>query len=207
MNEKKKKFLDGVYGLDDPEATEALYRDWAGSYDDEVAENGYLTPIRCATALARYVADKAQPLLDLGCGTGLSGAAFRAAGFPIIDGLDFSSEMLTLASQKAGVYRRLIQGDLTQPLPTPNSYANFAAVGVFSPGHAPAELIDRVVSALPQGGCFVFSLNDHALEEKAYQERIEQLVEGEVADKVFWEYGEHLPQRGLMAVVGVLRRR
>ena len=43
MNDKK-KFLDGVYGLDDPEATEALYRDWAGSYDDEVAENGYLTP-------------------------------------------------------------------------------------------------------------------------------------------------------------------
>lgn len=201
-----KDYLDSAYAVEDAESTRNLYKDWAATYDDEVRANGYVTPTRCARALADLAGDKRAPLLDLGCGTGLSGEAFKAAGFETVDGTDFSQEMLACARAK-GVYRNLIPGDLHNPLPaSPGDYAHIAAVGVFSPSHAPAEMIDQVMALLPPAGCFVFSLNDHALRDPSYEERIGALTEAATADVAFREYGDHLPARGIQAVVCVLRK-
>jgi len=207
MSEAKGGFLDRAYDLDDAEKTRAFYEEWAASYEAETLANGYVTPGRCAAALAECAADKNAPLLDLGCGTGLSGVAFRDIGFVCIDGTDFSEEMLACARTKQGVYRNLVASDLNDPLPgAPGDYANIAAVGVFSPGHAPPEMIDAVIEKLPRSGCFVFSLNDHALEIPGYEARIDALVDRGRAEVAFREYGDHLPGRGLGAVVAVLRR-
>ena len=78
---------------------------------------------------------------------------------------------------------------------------------MFSPGHAPAALIDTVVELLPAGGCFVFSLNDHALADPSYDEHIEAQVAGGLSEVAFREYGAHLPGRDLKAAVCVLRKR
>ncbi len=200
-------FLQRAYDLDGGEATQALYSDWAATYEAEVRANGYVTPSRCAVALAAHAADVAAPLLDLGCGTGLSGEAFRAAGFATIDGTDFSDAMLAHARTKPGVYRRLTRGDLTTPIPAePGDYANMSAVGVFSPSHAPAAMIETAISLLPPGGCFVFSLNDHALEDASYREVVDGLAAAGTAQPVFDEYGDHLPGIDLKAAVIVLRR-
>ena len=202
-----KGFLDAVYGIGDSRSTKSFYKDWAATYEDEVRANGYVTPGRCARALADLAADMSAPLLDLGCGTGLSGEAFRATGFTTIDGSDFSEEMLSLARAKPGLYRNLILGDLNNPLPgAPGDYAHIAAVGVFSPGHAPATMIDEVIARLNAGGCFVFSLNDHALEDPSYDAHIGALVEKGIAEVAFREYGEHLTARDLRADVCVLRK-
>ncbi|MEM1315762.1 MAG: methyltransferase domain-containing protein [Pseudomonadota bacterium] len=200
------KFLDGAYALDGPEATKALYSDWAEHYDAEVAENGYASPRRCAEALAAAVEDKAAPVLDLGCGTGLSGVAFRAAGFETLDGSDFSPEMLAAAERK-GVYRRLIRGDLNEPLPgEEGEYAHIAAVGVFSPGHGPASLIHEVMRLLPAGGCFVFTLNDHAMEDPSYEGAVREVVDGGWAQVLSKDYGEHLPKIEMGSTVYLLNR-
>lgn len=207
MPDADKGFLDCAYAVEDSEATKALYRDWAASYEDEVRANGYVTPARCAEALAGLVSDKDAPLLDLGCGTGLSGEAFKAAGFNTIDGTDFSEEMLAHARRKPGLYRNLIRGDLNNPLPAKaGDYAHIAAVGVFSPSHAPAAMIDQVMALLPPGGCFVFSLNDHALEDPSYDERIRALADAGTAEVAFREYGDHLPKQGIKAEVCILRK-
>ncbi len=201
-------FLDDAYELDGSEATQAFYGEWAETYEAEIKANGYVTPTRCAAALAAHAADAGAPLLDLGCGTGLSGEAFRAAGFAVIDGTDFSAEMLAYARDKPGVYRRLTLGDLTRPIPAdPGEYANVAAVGVFSPGHAPASMLDAVLALLDRGGCFVFSLNDHALADPSFEARIAANVDAGIAEVAFQEYGDHLPGTGLRASVYVLRRR
>ncbi|MEO3429212.1 methyltransferase domain-containing protein [Pelagibius sp. CAU 1746] len=203
---KQTKFLDKAYELGDASQTRALYESWAESYDAELQENRYASPARTAAAMAEAVADKAAPLLDLGCGTGLSGVALHKAGFAVIDGTDFSQEMLKAAAAK-GVYRTLLKGDLNAPIPArPGDYANITAVGVFSPGHAPAALIDEVVALLPQGGCFGFSLNDHALEDPSYEARIKVLVEAGRIEVVSDAYGDHLPGIGLKAKIYVLRR-
>jgi len=207
MAERNKRFLDDAYGLETPDETKSLYRRWAASYEEEIRANGYATPSRCAAALAELVADRDAPLLDLGCGTGLSGEAFRAAGFGTLDGSDFSEEMLAVAREKPGVYRRLIIGDLNNPLPfDAGEFTHVAAVGVFSPGHAPAGMIAEVVSRLPVSGCFVFSLNDHALDDQRYDACIRELVSSGLVELIFREYGAHLPGRGLKAEVLVLRR-
>ncbi len=201
------KFFDRAYDLENAEQTRRLYDEWGASYDEELRAAGYASPARTAAAMAEAVADKAAPLLDLGCGTGMSGEALRAAGFTVIDGTDFSAEMLAAAETK-GVYRKLTKGDLNTPIPArAGDYANAAAVGVFSPTHAPPEMIDAVMALLPPGGCFGFSLNDHALAEPAYEERIGALVEADSVEVVSDAYGDHLPQIGLKAKIYVLRKR
>ncbi len=201
-------FLDDAYDLDGSAATKDFYGEWARTYEEEVRANGYVTPQRCAAALAANATDTGAPLLDLGCGTGLSGEAFRAAGFAVVDGTDFSAEMIAYARAKPDLYRSLVLGDLTRPIPAePGEYANVAAVGVFSPGHAPAAMLDAVLALLDQDGCFVFSLNDHALADPSFEARIAANVDAGIAEVAFQEYGDHLPGRGLRASVYVLRRR
>lgn len=199
------QFLENVYDLDDPDKTHEFYRQWARTYDDEMRANGYASPDRVAEAMSRAVTDKSLPLLDLGCGTGLSGEALVSAGFTTVDGSDFSDEMLAAARTK-NVYRRLVKGDASEPIRAgAGDYGNVTAVGVFSPGHAPPDLIDHVLALLPPGGCFGFTLNDHALEEEAYEARIEErLALGDI-DVAFKDYGTHLPKAGIKSMVYVLR--
>ncbi len=145
-------------------------------------------------------------MLDIGCGTGLSGLALRAAGFVTLDGTDLSAEMLARASAR-GIYRRVFPGDAADPLPVaPGAYAAAAAIGVVNPGHAPPETIDAVLAILPPGGCFVFSLNDHALAEPAFPGHVERLLAEGAAELAFREHGPHLPGIGLAATVYVLRK-
>lgn len=207
MADKTGGFLGGAYSVETPAETEAFYNDWAATYEAEIRANGYATPTRCAEALASLASDKAAPLLDLGCGTGLSGEAFRAAGFSTIDGTDFSEAMLSRARGKPGLYRALTLGDLTNPLAAEaGQYGNIAAVGVFSPSHAPAGMIDQVLDLLPMGGLFVFSLNDHTLEHPEYEQRVQAVTDAGSAAVVFRDHGEHLPGHGLKALIYVLQK-
>ena len=53
-----RKFLDEVYSLKNESETIAFYREWSDSYDKELFENGYATPLRCAKALESINASK-----------------------------------------------------------------------------------------------------------------------------------------------------
>ena len=50
----KEKFLNQTYKLETPEDTFAHYEAWAETYDEEITENDYAQPRRCAAALAQY---------------------------------------------------------------------------------------------------------------------------------------------------------
>jgi predicted TPR repeat methyltransferase len=201
----ERTYLGGAHSLrEGGAATRGFYDGWAETYDAEIAANGYRAPERCAAALAAAVRDRTRPLIDIGCGTGLSGAAFRAAGFTTIDGTDLSPAMLAKARAR-GVYRQLTLGDATAGPFARHAYANAAAVGVFGPGHAPPEMIDAVMAALPPGGAFVFTLNDVALRDPAYEAAVESLLVNRQAELVSHARGPHLPGIGIGAIVYVLR--
>lgn len=205
---EQKEFLQRVYKVTSRAGAHALYQDWAADYETVVAANGYITPTRCAEALAAHVDDLTAPLFDLGCGTGLSGMAFREVGFTTIDGTDFSTEMLRQAAAKKGLYRCLIAANLDVGLPgKPGAYEHLAAVGIFSPNHAPASLLGAAIGGLPAGGCLVFSLNDHCLAVSSYTAALDQIAAAGEAEIIFNEYGPHLPEQDLGAEVYVLRRR
>lgn len=204
---RKRRFLDTVYDLADRNATQAFYRDWAESYDEEVTEQGYITPERCATALRNHAPDRKAPILDLGCGTGVSGVALRAAGFQTIDGADFSEDMLARARDR-NIYRRVMHLDCSEPLPLPpESVAHAVAVGVIATGHAPPAAIDHIFAILPVGGLFVFSLNDHTLAVPAYEGRVHAHLDCGAVELLEREYGPHLPGIELGALVYALRKR
>lgn len=200
-----RKFLDNVYdhigrGVVD------FYDDWAATYEAEVAENGYVTPGRCARALARHLKQPDAPILDIGCGTGLSGLALRAEGFSTIDGIDLSAEMLEQARAK-GIYRTLTQVEAEAPLPVqPGDYQAIAAIGVIGPGAAPLTLFDTLAGLLARGGFMTFSYNDRALEDPAYEARLNDYVDLGALRLLHRDHGPHLPARNINSMVYVVEK-
>ncbi|KIC14485.1 class I SAM-dependent DNA methyltransferase [Leisingera sp. ANG-Vp] len=200
------KFLDKAYDLETPEATQDFYNQWAASYDAEIAENGYATPGRIAEALAQFQSDLSEPVLDFGCGTGLSGLALRRQGFETVDGMEPSAEMLAQAQAK-GAYRKITQIDTANRKPIPRgAYRLVTGCGVLGTGAAPPEVFDMILHALPRGGLFTFSYNDHALADRAYTGKLIEWVDVGAARLLFQEHGEHLPGLDLKSTVYVIEK-
>lgn len=82
----------------------------AADFDRHLSSDlGYDTPARLSAMLAPPPADGWR-ILDLGCGTGLSGVALRPMASHLA-GLDLSSKMLAKAEEK-GIYDRLVCAEI-----------------------------------------------------------------------------------------------
>lgn len=200
--------LGKVYDLGSAADAEAFYDKWAEGYDAELADGGYITPKRCAEALAAHAENPDAPLAEFGCGTGLGGVALRAAGFTCIDGFDISDNMLKRAGM-CGAYRNIAKLDLSHPLDeiAEGAYQNAAAIGVLNPSFMPSTVIDEILSKLPSGGYFVCSLNDNSAADGSIETRILELTEYGTADLVAKDYGEHIPGIDLRSTIYVLKKR
>lgn len=202
----QQKYLENVYSVTTAKEQQDYYDRWANSYDDELAASGYRTPQRCAEALARHAADRAAPVLDFACGTGLSGLALKEAGFTCIDGTDVSAGMLEKA-RRTGAYRQLLQAETDRPLDLrAQGYAAIVASGAIGSGAAPAEYLDWAIDTLGPGGLFVVSLNEHTREDPDFESRLTRATETGRAELLEAEDGDHLPSMGLRARVYVLRK-
>jgi predicted TPR repeat methyltransferase len=200
-----KKYLDDVYRLTQPSEIEGFYNDWAASYDAEVSADGYITPRRCAEALARCTKLRDTPLLDVGCGTGLSGVALRAAGFTHLHGIDLSSEMLDAARQKH-IYQHLTQStDGSLPF-ADMSFELVSAIGVVGPGAAPPDILDSLFRVTASKGLIVLSLNDLAIDARGYEARLNEYLDGGHARLLLREYGDHLPGHDMKCYVLVIEK-
>lgn len=165
----EKSALEQVYAAGSVEELAAAYAEWSSDYDRETAALGYCLPFVIAGWVARYVPIGNGPLLDAGCGTGLSGPYLRALGYPAIEGLDFSDEMLALARQR-NAYLVLKQAELGKRLPWPDAhFAAFLSTGVFTAGHAPASGLDELVRITRPGGHAIFTVRDSLLEAGGFR--------------------------------------
>jgi predicted TPR repeat methyltransferase len=108
------------------------YDEMAPTYDETLLNDwGYQAPAVAAALLARFV-DLKSTILDVGCGTGLSGRELKRVGFETVRGVDISTPSLENAAQKA-VYESLVRTDLLKPLPfANNSFDGAVCVGVLS---------------------------------------------------------------------------
>ena len=201
------KFLDKVYDLklDTTDAVEKFYDDWSDSYDSEVGELGYASPRRLAEALVKFVPSD-TPILDFGCGTGLSGRALNTCGFTTFDGMDISDEMLE-GARATGLYRNLTQIDPDADLPfAAGDYPVIVACGVIGAGAAPLAVFDTLMNALATGGYFAFSYNDHTLEDPSYEAKVMDWCDTGAATLLFREHGDHLPGLGLGSNIYVMQK-
>lgn len=173
--DKANAALDSVYSARDPRELASAYAAWAASYDQETAELGYLLPFLIPAWVARYVRPGEGPLLDAGCGTGLTGPQLKALGYGEIAGLDLSEEMLKIAAGRDS-YDELKQGTLGERLPWPDGHFRaFFSTGVFTMGHAPAAGLRDLVRITASGGHAIFTVRDQVFESGGFQAVFDEL--------------------------------
>lgn len=167
--------LDMVYSANTPDELSSAYAAWAASYDSETAALGYYLPFQITAWVARYVPMGEGPLLDAGCGTGLSGPALKALGYHEIAGLDLSPDMLAIAGSR-GAYSELKEAALGGPLPWPDGqFRAFFSTGVFTISHAPASGLHELVRITKKGGHAIFTVRDQVLETGGFPEVFAEL--------------------------------
>jgi predicted TPR repeat methyltransferase len=143
-----------------------LFDQHAPSFDEKLGGLGYRAPALLLEAV-REVAPtplRIGSMLDLGCGTGLGGAAFR----PYVDwltGVDVSPDMIAMARAK-GLYDRLATAELLQHLVAEAEasarYHLMLAADVFVYVNDLAPVASGVAHVLAPGGLFAFTVESHA---------------------------------------------
>lgn len=164
MNQDKANAALGmVHASGSAEEVAANYAAWAATYDAETASLGYLLPFLITAWVARYVPIGDGPLLDVGCGTGLSGPCLEALGYRDVAGLDISDEMLAVAAGRR-TYAELKRAVLGETLPWPDGhFRGFLSAGVFTMGHAPAASLHELARVTRRGGHAIFTVRDGVL--------------------------------------------
>ncbi|MCH1514616.1 MAG: class I SAM-dependent methyltransferase [Acidimicrobiales bacterium] len=201
------KFLNQTYRLETQEETLAHYEAWADTYDEEITENNYAQPSRCASALAQFSTIDEINVLDIGCGSGLSGLALNDFGFKNIDGCDFSPSMLEKA-KSTNVYQKLFLADINEELDIEEeTYDAVCAVGVLAFAHVRTEALRQMLRVVKSKGLLVIGLNEHYWEGGSVGEKIRELSEGDETELLFEEYGDHLPGADIGGWVAVLRKK
>lgn len=146
-----------------------LYDHYASTFEESLERRlGY-----CGPALLRALVEKVcdergrratfDAMLDLGCGTGLAGAAFR----PIVKqltGVDLSSRMIALAARK-DIYDRLFESDMSRFLASETEsgvqYDLAVAADVFIYIADLAPVMAAIARSLAPRGLFVFTVETH----------------------------------------------
>ena len=130
----------------------------AATFDASLADLRYQGPQWLAQCLRRLALPaSALEVLDLGCGTGLAGAALRPYAQRLL-GVDLSGEMLARAADK-GVYDALTQGDIIEFLmAAPPPCDLICCLDTLSYFGDLRLALGRMARALKPGGLLLFSI-------------------------------------------------
>lgn len=164
-------------GLTGSEEARALYRDWAAHYDADVFDALKVRGSdRIADLLAAHLPARDAAIIDLGCGTGQVAARLKIHGIALIDGLDFSPEMLEVARGK-GLYRELIAADLNRPLAIADArYDAAISAGTFTSGHVGAAALTEIARILRPGGLLAVTIADTVWQEGGFDAALARLT-------------------------------
>jgi predicted TPR repeat methyltransferase len=167
-----------------------LFDQYAPRFDRALEDLGYRAPALLRDAvIADANGRRFDRMLDLGCGTGLAGAAFR----PHVDwlvGVDLSSKMIDEARRK-GVYDALAVGDIAQFLSQQRAAGSSSdliiAADVFAYIGDAGAVCEAVAGVLAPDGLFGFTVETHAGEgaivgAKMRYQHAPEFVRGAIAD-------------------------
>jgi SAM-dependent methyltransferase len=121
---------------------------------DEAADHGLADP-DCREAWRSLLLEHVPPaparVADLGCGTGTLTLLLAAEGY-VVDGVDFSPEMVRLARAKAGHVATFHEADAAAPPLHPATYDVVLSRHVLWAMPSPAAALDRWTALLRPGG-------------------------------------------------------
>lgn len=139
-----------------------LFDQYAPRFDRALEDLNYSAPALLREAVTGHAA-RFGTMLDLGCGTGLAGVAFR----PQVDwliGVDLSPRMVEVARAK-GIYDKLIVDDIARCLAQQRAdkaaFHLVIAADVFAYVADFAEACRAVAQVLAPGGLFGFTVETH----------------------------------------------
>jgi predicted TPR repeat methyltransferase len=168
------QWLERVFGATGLDDLDALYAEWADTYDTDMLALGYLHPAVIAGLAGRHVADKRSAILDAGAGTGLIGEILGALGYTGLHGVDLSEPMLAKAKAR-GVYRDLRKAVLGEPLDFADAEMDaIVSTGVFTAGHAPASAFDELVRITKPGGVLIFTMSDVVWTDSGFEAKFRE---------------------------------
>jgi predicted TPR repeat methyltransferase len=156
-----------------------LFDQYAPRFDASLLHLGYRGPQLLAAAVAAVTraaagARRFAAMLDLGCGTGLAGAAFRP-DVERLTGVDISAAMVEAARRK-GLYDRLETGELAAFLAAEASAAGrydlVVAADVLVYVENLRAVADAVRKVLTPSGLFAFTVETHAGEGVLLRENL-----------------------------------
>ena len=152
------------------------YDAWADEYEADLLGNyRYCAHTIAVDALADAVPDRGAAIIDIGCGTGLVGAALQGHGFTRIDGVDISSGMLAKARAR-GIYRTLFQQNAEEAPAAPvGHYDAVISVGSFGIGHLGPEAMPRLVDYARPGAPIVIFMNAEPFIDEDYAGHIARM--------------------------------
>lgn len=148
-----------------------LFDQYAGRYDTALTEHlRYRGPAILLEAVQRVMRDLDHPplfgdVLDLGCGTGLAGAAFRPFARRLV-GVDLSPGMIAQANEK-GIYDETHVAGIEEFLndaaaADPERYDLVLAADVFVYIGDLAPIFAGIRKTLAPGGLLAFTVETHA---------------------------------------------
>ncbi len=208
--------------LTDPGEVAERYDEWAASYDDELNAWGYDAPVQAARLMVERLRSQSTPnqvadhanhadsacgadsadvgiiegaVLDIGCGTGLTGLALHTLGVRVLDGVDLS-EVSLAAARSRNIYRTLQRHNFNEsPLPfADNSYRAAECVGVLSYAHDPRALLVEACRVVQPGGTVVFSQRSDLWVEHHLPEMLEGMrAEGIIVEATWSEPQPYMP--------------
>lgn len=153
-----------------PAYVRRLFDQYAARYDVSLTEHlNYRGPELLLNAIGAAVRASGRPMrfgsmLDLGCGTGLAGAAFRPFADCLV-GVDLSPAMIEQAAAK-GFYDRLVTADVAAALIgeaiNGRKYHLLIAADVFVYVNDLAPIFANALRALAPDGIFAFTVETHA---------------------------------------------
>jgi SAM-dependent methyltransferase len=166
------------------------YDAWAATYDAELVQWGYTAPVEGARRLRERLTG-VGPVLDVGCGTGLTGVALRDEGVASIVGVDLSPVSLE-AARATGAYSALLPHDFNGgPLPFPDgAFGAVLCVGVMSYALRPRVLIEDVLRVIRPGGVFVFTHRTDLWDAADFPTLLRALMTNGLASDVTWSEPE-----------------
>jgi predicted TPR repeat methyltransferase len=146
----------------------ALFDQYAANFDDALAKLSYRAPDVLFAAIGNALRALNRPMhvprmLDLGCGTGLAGAAFRSS-VDWLEGVDLSEKMIAQARAK-GIYDRLHSGEivvfLREQFRLDRRLDAIVAADVFVYRPELEEVLGASAACLDRGGLMAFTVETH----------------------------------------------
>ena len=176
-NNKGLKFYDNLdlSASQNEEELLDVYKKWASIYDKDNDDLlGTVSQPNSVQIFHKYIVDKNQKIIDVGCGTGLVGLELQKLGYTNFDGIDISKDMIDIAIDRG--YKALFLGNLNDSLPIESdSYDAALCVGVFTHGHVGPGRLKELSRIVKSDGLVCFTINEDVYESYGFDKAMQKL--------------------------------